>query len=108
MSDTITVLIENASFIAIFLLCLYGVVSVRKHNKTVPGADLLLIGFLLYASYGMLCWTAPGFNGSFIADWSRTATLNGGTLMHFIAQALRLGLILIVVGMFKIGSGLKI
>ncbi len=105
MSDI--VIIQNASFVAVFLLCLYGVMSVRAHAKTVPGADLLLIGFLLYAGYGMLCWSLPGFTGSFIADWSRTAVLDGGTLMHFIAHALRLGMILILVGVFKVGRSLK-
>ncbi len=107
MDAMLAALIENASFLTIFSLSLYGVLSVRKHTKTLPGADLLLVGFLFFSGYGMLCWTAPGFNGSFMADWSLTATLNGGTLMHFIALALRLGLILVVVGMLKIASGLK-
>ena len=107
MGDTLNIIVENASFILIAITCIYGAVSLRAHSKTVPGADLLLIGFLLYAGHGLLSWAAPGFTGSFIVDWSRTAVLNGDSILHFIAQALRLGLILIVVGAFKVGSGLK-
>ena len=107
MSDTANVIIENASFITIFLLCLYGVLLVRAHTKTVPGADLLLVGLLLYAGYALLSWSSPGFTGSFITDWTRIPALSGGSLLHFIAQALRFGLILIVIGVFKVGVGLK-
>ena len=107
MSSTAMVIIENASFIAIFLLCVCGALAVRKHTETTPGADLLLIGLLLYAGYGMLCWAAPGFTGSFITYWTRAAVLDGTTLMFFIAHGLRLGLILILVGVFKVGRGLK-
>lgn len=107
MSDTIKIVIENASFVAIFLLCLYGAMSVRAHIKTVPGADLLMIGLLLYAAYAMLAWTASGFNGSFITDWSRTAVLDGGTFKHFLAYGLRLGMILALVGIFRLGRESK-
>ena len=107
MSKTALIIIENASFIAIFLLCLYGAISVRKHAETVPGADLLLIGFLVYAGYGMLSWGAPGFVGSFIEDWTQTAGLGCKTALHFVAYGMRLSLLLILVGILKIGRGLK-
>jgi hypothetical protein len=107
MNVILTTVIENATFIVISLLCLYGVLSVRKYTKTVPGADLLLVGFLLYAIYGVLAWAAAGFTGSFITDWSRTAVLDGDTFPHFLAYGLRLGLIVILVGIFRIARSLK-
>jgi hypothetical protein len=107
MNVILTTGIENASFIAIFLLCLYGAVSVRKHTKTIPGADLLLIGLLLYAAYAVLAWAVSGFTGSFLTDWSRTAVLDGSTFPHFLAYGLRLGLIVVLVGIFRIGRALK-
>ena len=107
MSDMIRIMIENASFVTIFLLCLYGAMSVRAHTKTVPGADLLLIGLLFYAAYAILAWTASGFTGSFITDWSRTAVLDGQTFKHFLAYGLRLGMILVLVGIFRLGRDSK-
>ena len=104
---TIMIILENASFVVIFLLCIFGISACYKHNKTLPGADLLLIGFLLYAMYGMLAWAVSGFNGSFITDWSRTAVLDGKTFAHFLAYGLRLGLILVLMGIFRIGRDLK-
>jgi hypothetical protein len=108
MGNTITLIIENGSFIAIFLLCIFGVAASYKHNKTLPGADLLLLGFLLYAIHGVLSWAVSGFTGSFIADWSQTAVLKGATFPHFLAYGLRIGLILILIGIFRIGRNLKV
>jgi hypothetical protein len=107
MDNSITVIIENASFIAIFLLCLYGIMFCRKHTKTIPGADLLFIGFLLYAVYAVLAWAVSGFTGSFITDWSRCGALDIDSFSHFLAYGLRLGLILVLIGIFRIARSLK-
>lgn len=107
MSVVFTIVIENASFIAVFLFCLCGIAACYKHSKTLPGADLLLIGFLIYAIYSLLGWAVPGFNGSFITDWSRIGMLSSASFKHFLAYGLRLGLILIIIGIFKVARGLK-
>lgn len=107
IDPVLTIVIENASFVAIFLVCIYGVAASQKHRSTLPGADLLLIGFLLYAMYGLLGWAAAGFNGSFITDYSRTAALGSVTAKYFITMTLRLGLILILVGIFRVAKGQK-
>jgi hypothetical protein len=99
--------LENASFIGVFLLCVFGISASYKHNKTVPGADLLTIGFLLYALHGVLAWAVPGFTGSFMADWSRTGVLNGDSFAHFLAYGLRIGLIFILIGIFRMARDLK-
>ncbi len=108
MSVTVTTLIENAAFIAIFLLCMYGAASCNKHSKTLPGADLLVLGFVIYGIYGMLGWAAAGFTGSFMEDYSRTTVVTDTASLRFIiACVLRLGLIILLIGLFKVARGHK-
>ena len=107
MNEILTIVIENASFVIMFLLCACGIAASHKHSKTLPGADLLLIGFLIYAIYAMLGWAAAGFTGSFMTDISRTGNLNSVVFKYFLAYGLRLGLILVLVGIFRVARGLK-
>ena len=107
MSIAVTTFIENAVFIAIFLVCMYGVASCYKHTKTLPGADLLLLGFLLYGIYAMLGWAAAGFNGSFMEDYSRTGMVDMVSIRYVLAYVLRLGLVVLLVGIFKMAKGQK-
>jgi hypothetical protein len=100
-------IIENGMFLLTLLVCLYATIACLKFQKTVPGADLMAIGFMLYGIYALLAIVAPGFNGSFFEDFIFVAKLQRGTEMYFVALALRLGLILIVAGMFRVGRGLK-
>ena len=107
MDVTVTTLIENAVFIAIFLLCMYGAASCYRHSKTLPGADLLLLGFVVYGIYGMLGWAAAGFNGSFMEDYSRTGMVDMASIRYVLAVVLRLGLIILLVGIFRVARGHK-
>ena len=107
MSDLAALIIENGSFIAMFLFCLSAIYVSSKYYKSVPGADLVLVGFLFYGIYALLAFTGPGFTGSYFSDFSHTAKLNSQTFVYFISFALRLGLILVLVGILRIARGLK-
>jgi len=107
MSALTALIIENGSFILMFLFCLFGVYMSSKYYKSVPGADLVLIGFLCYGIYALLAFTGPGFTGSYFNDFSRVSTLSSQTFVYFISFALRLGLILVIIGILRIARGLK-
>jgi hypothetical protein len=107
MSDLTALIIENGSFLAMFCFCLYGVYLTSRYYKTVPGVDLLMIGFLVYGVYALLAVTGPGFTGSYFNDFSRISKLNSQNYVYFISFALRLGLLLVMAGLLKVGRGSK-
>ncbi len=107
MSELAALIIENGSFIIMFLFCLFGIYVSSKHYKSVPGADLVLIGFLSYGIYALLAFTGPGFTGSYFMGFTQVSTLSSQTFVYFISFALRLGLILVIVGILRIAGGLK-
>jgi len=103
----LSLIIENGSFVAMLLLCLLGAYASFKHYKTLPGADLMFLGFLLYGLYALLAFTGSGFTGSYFDDFSKLGKLNSLTYIYFVSFALRLGLILVLVGLFRVARGLK-
>lgn len=103
----VSLIIENASFVAILLLCLLGAYSSFKRYKTMPGADLLFLGFLLYGLYALLAFTGSGFTGSYFDDFSKLGKLSSLTYVYFVSFALRLGLIFVIVGLFRVARGMK-
>lgn len=107
MSALAALIIENGSFIAMFLFCLFGIYVSSKYYKSVPGADLVLIGFLSYGIYALLAFTGPGFTGSYFMSFTQVSKLSSQTFVYFISFALRLGLILVIVGILRIARGLK-
>ncbi len=107
MNPIIVLLIEIASFMAIFLLCLYGAYASFKHSKTVPGVDLIFLGFLIYGLYALLAVTGGGFTESFFLIFSGIGTPNSSNFMYFLSCILRLGLIVVVIGLLRVGRNLK-
>ncbi|UCD57412.1 MAG: hypothetical protein JSV16_16675 [Candidatus Hydrogenedentota bacterium] len=107
MSVVLSLIIENGSFVAIFLISLFGAYVSFKSYKTLPGADLVSVGFLLYAVYALLAFTGPGFTGSYFNDFSGIGRFDSSSLTHLISCTSRLGLILVVIGLFRIGRRLK-
>jgi hypothetical protein len=107
MNPTVVLIIEIASFIAIFLLCLHGAYATFKHSKTVPGADLIFLGLLLYGLYALLAVTGSGFTESYFGNFSAIGTLNSANFMYFLSCVLRLGLILVVIGLLRVARNLK-
>lgn len=107
MSYELTVASENVLFIAIFFVCLFGAYSNYKQAKTLPGADLVALGFVMYAIYGLLAFTGPGFTGSFFRDFSKVGQLNTDNFVYFLTFVLRLGLVPIIIGLRKIARSLK-
>ena len=103
----LSLIIENGSFVAMLVMCLIGAYSSFKHYKTLPGADLMFLGFLLYGVYALLAFTGPGFTGSYFSDFSKLGKLNSLTYLYFVSFALRLGLVLVIIGFFRIARGLK-
>ena len=107
MSYELSVIIENAIFIAIFLVCLFGAYFNYKRAKTLPGVGLVALGLMMYGIYALLAFTGPGFTGSFIRDFSKVGRLNTDNFVYFVSFALRLGLLPIVVGVYGIARSLK-
>jgi hypothetical protein len=103
----LSLIIENASYVIIFLACAYGAYINFKQSKTMPGADILSIGFLLYGIYGMLAFAGPGFTGSYFSAFARVGVLDSATVMYFISYALRLCMILIIIGLFRLARNVK-
>lgn len=99
--------IENALLVALFLLCIYGAYVNYRHSKTLPGADLVFVGLLCYGMYGLLAFTGSGFNGSYFRDWSLVGRLNSATFVYFLSWGLRLGVILVIIGLYRMGRSLK-
>ena len=103
----LALLIENGSFVTILLICCIGAYTSFKHYKTLPGADLMFIGFMLYGLYGLLAFTGPGFTESYFSYFSKIGKLDSSSYVFFVSFTLRLGLILAIVGLFRIARGLK-
>jgi len=102
-----SLIVENGAFIAIFIICLIGAYASFKQYKNLPGADLIFLGFLLYGVYSLLAFTGSGFTGSFFDDFSKVGKLNSLNYIYFVSFALRLGLVLVIVGFFRVARGLK-
>ncbi len=107
MSYQLSVIIENVLFVAMFLLCAFGAYFNYKQAKTLPGADMVALGLMMYGVYALLAFTGPGFTGSFFRDFAKVGRLNGDNFVYFVSFALRLGLIPIIVGLHKIAKGLR-
>lgn len=107
MSFALSRTIENISLVVLFLMCMYGAYVNYKHYKTLPGADLVSVGLLCYGIYGLLAFTGSGFNGSYFRDWSLIGRLDSLSFLYFLSWALRLGLILVIIGLYRIGRSLK-
>ena len=95
--------IEQISYVVILLLCIYGVAKSYKCYKTIAGADLLLLGFLMYGAYALLAISLAGIGGSFFHDFTMVATLTSKNAMYFLSLVFRLGLVFVMIGLFRIG-----
>ena len=95
--------VEQISYVLILLLCVYGVAKSYKCYKTTAGADLLLLGFLMYGAYTVLAILLPGIGGSFFHDFTMVATLSSQTAMYFLSLVFRLGLVFVMIGLLRIG-----
>jgi hypothetical protein len=100
-------IVEQIMFVIVILACLYGLVASYKRYKTLAGADLMFLGFLLYGAYAALAIFLPGPGGSYFIDFTLVGELNSQTAVHFVSLAMRLGLILIIIGLFRIGRAAK-
>ncbi|NQU07886.1 MAG: hypothetical protein HQ583_04935, partial [Candidatus Abyssubacteria bacterium] len=98
MSIGVALVIENGCFAVIALLCIYGLIACQKHTKTIAGADLLVLGLLFYCTSALFAMGATGFTGSFFDGFTRVVYLNNSSYMYFLSVAMRLGLILVIVG----------
>jgi hypothetical protein len=98
----ISALLEQASHALILILSLYGVLISYKCYKTKPGADLLLLGFLLYLGYTVLALALPGYGGSYFHEFTMVATLESKTALHFLSLVFRLGLVFVIIGIYRI------
>lgn len=107
MGYTISLIIENGSFIAIFLISIALVYASSRKAKTVPGANLLMAGFLMYAMYGLLAVTGPGFTGSLFRDFSKIGVLVMANFVYFLSWGLRAGMVLIIIGIYRMARSLQ-
>ncbi len=107
MNYLVTLIIENGSYALIFLLCIYSAFTSYRTYTTTKGADLAAIGFLLYSIYALLAIAGPGFTGSYFRDFSKVGKVESASLVYFISFTMRLGLILLVIGLFRIGRNIK-
>ena len=74
-----------------------------KSYKTRSGADLLMLGFLLYVAYAALALALPGMGGSFFHDLTMVEDLCSQTALHFLSLAARLGLVIVIIGLARVG-----
>jgi hypothetical protein len=107
MIENIAIAIEDIMFVALLLLCLYGLVSCYRHTKTVAGADLLVAGLLFYGISILFALGASGFGASYFENFSRVALLDQHSYMYFLGVVPRLGLILVIVGLFRMAGTVK-
>jgi hypothetical protein len=98
----LSLLVENAVYIATFLFSIAAAYAINKQAKGAPGANLLLIGFFMYALYGLLSFTGPGFTGSFFRDFSKVGVLNSQNFVYFVSFAMRFGMVLIIAGIYRL------
>jgi len=95
--------IEQVSYAVILLLCIYGMAKSYKSYKTIPGADLLLLGFMMYGAYALLAISLVGIGGSYFHDLTMVGTLNSKNAMYFLSLIFRLGLVFVIIGILRIG-----
>jgi hypothetical protein len=107
MIENIAIIIEDILFVLFLLLCLYGLISCYRHIKTVPGADLLVAGLLFVGISVLFALGASGFGASFFENFSRVGLLTGRSYMYFLGTVPRLGLILVIVGLFRMAKSVK-
>lgn len=107
MGGVVASAIEEVAFAIVILICLYGMVMSYRRYKTLPGADLMLLGFLLYGAYALLAIFLPGWGGSYFNNFTLVGNLGKGTQLYFLSLALRLGLIFVLIGLYRIGRGMK-
>ncbi len=107
MSDVVTSAVENGLLAVIVLLCIYGLAGCYKHSKTVPGADILVLGILIYGMSTVFAIGATGFTGSFFDNYSRVGPVSSASYMYFISVVARMGLVLLIIALFRVGRGLK-
>jgi len=98
----LSLIIENGAYIAIFALSIATAYAINKQAKGVPGANLLAIGFFMYALYGLLSFTGPGFTGSFFRDFSKVGTLNSQNFIYFLSLIMRFGMVLVIAGIYRL------
>ncbi len=107
MSVILATTIEIGLIAVTFLIVLYALAISYKHSKTIPGADLLFLGLLFYAAYPLAALGAAGFTQSFFDNFCLVGEINSVSYMFFVSYAARLGLILAIIGLFKVGRSLK-
>ncbi len=107
ISKDLSAIIESCLLVAISLPVLYVLAISYKHSKTIPGADLLFLGFLLYAAYPLVALAAVGFTESFFDNFNLVSVFHSDSYIYYVSYALRLGLILAIIGLFRIGRSLK-
>jgi hypothetical protein len=95
--------IEQISYVVILLLCIYGVAKSYKQYKTRVGGDLLLLGFLMYGAYALLAISLSGIGGSYFHDLTMVGMLNSKNVMYFLSLIFRLGLVFMIIGLFRMG-----
>ncbi|RJP16191.1 MAG: hypothetical protein C4520_19485 [Candidatus Abyssobacteria bacterium SURF_5] len=103
-----SLIIENGSFLAIFLISIAAAYACNKRAKDVPGASLMMLGFLLYSVYGLLAISGPGFTGSFFRDFAKVGVLESASLIYFLGCASRVGMVLILAGMYAVAKNRRI
>jgi len=107
MSVILATTIEICLIVVILLLGLCALAISYKHYKTIPGADLLFVGLLFYVAYPLAALGAAGFTQSFFDNFYMIGEISSVSYMFFVSYAARLGLILAIIGLFKIGRSLK-
>ncbi|GAB4345728.1 MAG: hypothetical protein Kow0099_26310 [Candidatus Abyssubacteria bacterium] len=107
MNPGLSYTIENASYIAIAIICFYGAYLSYKRAENTPGAKLVFIGLVLYGAYAFLAFAVPGFDWSLLDAYTKLARPELSTVGYFVTVLLRLGLVLVIAGLFQMGRSLK-
>ena len=107
ISPLLPIYAESLGATGIWVGIIFGAYASFKHYKSLPGADLMFIGFLLYGFYALLAFTGPGFTESYFSYFSKIGKLNSENYIFFVSFALRLGLVLVVIGLVRVARGLR-
>jgi hypothetical protein len=107
MFEMINVVIEDIAFVIILILCLYGLASCLRHTKTIPGADLVVIGLLFYGMSVVFSLGTTGFASGFFENFSRVSILDQHSYLYFLSILPRPALILVIVGLFRMAAAVK-
>lgn len=107
MSGLLCRVIENASFAGMLVICLLGAYAAYKRREELPGADLIALGLILHATYSLLAISVPGFTGSYFEAYAKVGAFESASVGYYISYPLRLGQIIAVAGLFRVGRHLK-